>query len=60
MAHWAVARSHELGIARVSYAGKGWTGGQDRGEWQRKGGRGTSGGGPESSSADEVRIFIAR
>lgn len=61
MAHWAVARSHELGIARVSYRGGGWIGGQDRGAWQSKGGGGKSGDGdPRSSSGDEVRIVIAR
>ncbi|MFB7465503.1 hypothetical protein ACFCZ1_18750 [Streptomyces sp. NPDC056224] len=61
MAHWAVARSHELGIARVSFAGNDWTGGQARGAWQRKGGGGTSGdGGPQAAPDDEVRIFIAR
>lgn len=61
MAHWAVARSHELGIARVSYRGAGWTGGQARGAWQDKGGSGTSGDGdPHAAPDDEVRIFVAR
>ncbi|WP_446591349.1 hypothetical protein [Streptomyces sp. LARHCF249] len=61
MAHWAVARSHELGIARVSYRGGGWIGGQARGVWQDKGGPGKSGDGdPHNSLGDEVRIFIAR
>ncbi|MFE3560648.1 hypothetical protein ACFXKW_38240 [Streptomyces sp. NPDC059193] len=62
MAHWAVARSHELGIARVSYRGSGWVGGQARGVWQGKGGSsGKSGDGdPRGALGDEVRIFIAR
>ncbi|OEJ33585.1 hypothetical protein [Streptomyces subrutilus] len=61
MAHWAVARSHELGIARVSYRGGGWTGGKARGVWQDKGGSGKSGDGdPHSTLGDEVRIFVAR
>ncbi|MFD3697350.1 hypothetical protein ACFWUZ_14550 [Streptomyces sp. NPDC058646] len=61
MAHWAVARSHELGIARVSYGDGGWTGGRARGKWQPKGGAGTSGAGDAHDAADgEVRIFVAR
>ncbi|MFD3544087.1 hypothetical protein ACFWUW_00420 [Streptomyces sp. NPDC058655] len=59
MAHWAVARSKELGIARVSYAGSAWTGGRDGGAWRRTGDGGTSGGGDaRSASDDEIRIFV--
>ncbi|MFC9298556.1 hypothetical protein ACFTWH_02225 [Streptomyces sp. NPDC057011] len=62
MAHWAVARSQELGIARVSYDGSTWIGGNGRGQWQVKGGNGAKGGGgdPHDSEPGEVRIFIAR
>ncbi|WP_455713525.1 hypothetical protein [Streptomyces xanthophaeus] len=61
MAHWAVARSHELGIARVSYGDAGWVGGQARGQWQHKGGSGKSGeADPHDAVPDEVRIFVAR
>lgn len=61
MAHWAVARSHELGIARVSYRGSGWVGGKARGLWQGKGGPGASGGGAtQDAAAPELRILIAR
>ncbi|MEU9104647.1 hypothetical protein AB0D54_09800 [Streptomyces xanthophaeus] len=61
MAHWAVARSHELGIARVSYGDTGWIGGQARGQWQHKGGTGKSGDADAHHALpDEVRIFVAR
>ncbi|XMS41354.1 hypothetical protein ACLF6K_16940 [Streptomyces xanthophaeus] len=61
MANWAVARSHELGIARVSYADEGWIGGKARGQWQPKGGIGKSGDGDAHNASDgEVRIFVAR
>ncbi|MEU9300559.1 hypothetical protein [Streptomyces sp. NPDC048269] len=62
MAHWAVARSHELGIARVSYDRSAWIGGKDRGLWRSTGGNGAKDGAgdPHDSAPDEVRIFIAR
>ncbi|MFG2878485.1 hypothetical protein ACGFYU_26370 [Streptomyces sp. NPDC048337] len=62
MAHWAVARSQELGIARVSYDRSAWIAGSGRGQWQVKGGNGAKDGDgdPHNSGPDEVRIFIAR
>ncbi|MGW5851594.1 hypothetical protein ACWFQ8_27230 [Streptomyces sp. NPDC055254] len=60
MAHWAVARAQELGIARVSYGGQGWIGGQARGQWRP----GAAGGGTTAGAAEapgnEIRIVIAR
>ncbi|WP_435854269.1 hypothetical protein [Streptomyces subrutilus] len=58
MAQWAVARSGELGIARVSYAGGAWVAGLSGAAWQPSGGDGT--GGRHASAAGEVRIFVAR
>ncbi|MFD0358955.1 hypothetical protein ACFVHW_35275 [Streptomyces sp. NPDC127110] len=63
MAHWAVARSKELGIARVSYDGSSWVAGLDGGAWQGKGkGGGRKGGAGDARDAapGEVRIFMAR
>ncbi|MCX5194573.1 hypothetical protein OOK31_11805 [Streptomyces sp. NBC_00249] len=51
VAHWAVARSRDLGISGVSYGRSAWTAGQDKGRWQPRG----AGAGP-----DEVRISVAR
>ncbi|MDK9496206.1 hypothetical protein QEZ40_000654 [Streptomyces katrae] len=63
MAHWAVARSKELGIARVSYDGSSWVAGRDGGAWLGKGGGGGRKGGaadPHDAPPGEVRIFLAR
>ncbi|WP_405978747.1 hypothetical protein [Streptomyces sp. NBC_00158] len=60
MAHWAVARSKELGIARVSYDGSSWVAGRDGGAWQGKGGGRKGGGDPHDAAPGEVRIFMAR
>ncbi|MFD9372010.1 hypothetical protein ACFWA6_30535 [Streptomyces sp. NPDC060020] len=62
MAHWAVAHSKEMGISRVSYNLHAWVGGQDRGQWQTKGGTGAKDGDGDPHNADmgEVRIFMAR
>ncbi|MGW0402340.1 hypothetical protein ACWD0E_31675 [Streptomyces sp. NPDC003002] len=62
MAHWAVARAHELGIIRVSYGTSRWIGGQARGQWQAVGGGGgkSAGAGPQDALRDEIRISVAR
>ncbi|MFH7598300.1 hypothetical protein WDV06_24865 [Streptomyces racemochromogenes] len=63
MAHWAVARSKELGISRVSYDGSAWVAGENRGEWQRKGADGAKGAAaadPYAAIAGQVRIFLPR
>ncbi|MFE6909701.1 hypothetical protein [Streptomyces erythrochromogenes] len=62
MAHWAVANSREMGIARVSYDLRGWVAGQDRGRWQDKGDAGAKNGDgdPYGAAPGEVRIFMAR
>lgn len=61
MAYWAVARAHELGIARVSYDRVVWAAGRSRGQWQRAEGTGADAGGdPRGRVPDEVRILVAR
>ncbi|MER5870399.1 hypothetical protein [Streptomyces sp. NPDC002044] len=61
VAHWAVARSQELGIARVSYGGGDWTGGRAGRAWQPRAADGASGGGGRPDApGGEVRIFTAR
>ncbi|MCX4527895.1 MULTISPECIES: hypothetical protein [unclassified Streptomyces] len=60
LAHWAVANSRNLGIARVSYSAQGWVAGEAKGAWQDKGGAGASGGDPYGADANEVRIFVAQ
>ncbi|MGW0362319.1 hypothetical protein [Streptomyces sp. NPDC002990] len=62
MAHWAVARAHELGITRVSYGTSRWIGGQARGRWQAAGGGGgkSAGGAAQEAARDEIRISVAR
>lgn len=65
VAHWAVARAQELGIARVSYGGGDWTGGRAGRAWQPRSAdgasKGASGGGDRQDAPDgEVRIFTAR
>lgn len=61
VAHWAVARSQELGIARVSYGGGDWTGGRAGRAWRSAGADGApEDGGRQTAPADEVRIFTAR
>ncbi|MCX5376060.1 hypothetical protein [Streptomyces sp. NBC_00091] len=62
MAHWAVARSKELGIARVSYDGSSWVAGRDGGRWQggKGGGRKGGAGDPHDAAPGEVRIFVSR
>lgn len=63
MAHWAVARSRDLGIDRVAYDGSAWVAGQNRGEWRNGASDGAKG---ASAAADpyralpgQVRIFVA-
>ncbi|MEU9003838.1 hypothetical protein ACFWBI_33900 [Streptomyces sp. NPDC059982] len=57
MAHWAVARSADLGIGRVSYGTSGWVAGGEGGRWQPR----TPGGrDPHDAAPDEVRIFVTR
>lgn len=61
VAHWAVARSQELGIARVSYGGGDWTGGRAGRAWRSGGADGAPEGGErQAAPAGEVRIFTAR
>ncbi|MFJ7588889.1 hypothetical protein ACIQZO_16200 [Streptomyces sp. NPDC097617] len=62
MAHWAVANSKEMGIARVSYDAHGWIGGHDRGRWQDMDDAGAKSGegDPYGAGPGEVRIFMAR
>uniref|UniRef100_UPI0038B65DA4 hypothetical protein n=1 Tax=Streptomyces erythrochromogenes TaxID=285574 RepID=UPI0038B65DA4 len=62
MAHWAVANSREMGIARVSYDLRGWVAGKDRGRWRDKGDAGAKNGDgdPYGAAPGEVRIFMAR
>ncbi|MCF1508026.1 heavy metal transporter [Streptomyces glomeratus] len=50
LAHWAVANSSALHIARVSFAGREWSRGGFADEWRRTGGSGAQ------DSADRVRI----
>lgn len=56
MAHWAVARSHELGIAGVSYGGSAWSAGNGRGQWRSE----AAAGAQAEPGTDEIRILIAR
>jgi hypothetical protein len=66
LAHWAVAHSSALHIARVSYAGREWSRGGGAGEWRtvgrtgpgaRAGEDGKNGGaGGEAAGTDVVRI----
>ncbi|MFG2621114.1 hypothetical protein ACGFXC_26210 [Streptomyces sp. NPDC048507] len=57
MAHWAVARSTDLGIGRVSYAASGWVAGGEGDRWRPR----TPGGrDPHDAAPDEVRIFVTR
>ncbi|MFB7154447.1 hypothetical protein [Streptomyces virginiae] len=62
MAHWAVANSREMGIARVSYDLRGWVAGKDRGRWQDKADATAKkgDGDPYGAAPGEVRIFMAR
>ncbi|MFF2195615.1 hypothetical protein [Streptomyces sp. NPDC058157] len=63
MAHWAVARSQDLGIAGVSYDGSAWVAGRGGGEWRRGGTGGTKGGtapDPYEAVPGQVRIFLPR
>ncbi|MFD3805755.1 hypothetical protein ACFWSF_08035 [Streptomyces sp. NPDC058611] len=65
VAHWAVARSQELGIARVSYGGEDWTGGRAGRAWRPTGADGAAegaaeGGERQAAPVGEVRIFTAR
>ncbi|MEU8435076.1 hypothetical protein AB0F18_19545 [Streptomyces sp. NPDC029216] len=62
MAHWAVARSKELGIARVSYDGSAWVAGENQGAWKRKAAGGAKGGAaadPYEAFPGQVRVFVA-
>ncbi len=52
LAHWAVANSSALHIARVSFAGREWSRGGFANEWR------TTGGSDAKASAAEVRIVI--
>ncbi|MGW7103171.1 hypothetical protein [Streptomyces sp. NPDC054838] len=62
VAYWAVAHSRELGIARVSYASRGWTAGAADGAWQEERAATGRSGAPQAhtAQADEVRIFVHR
>ncbi|MFF5445179.1 hypothetical protein [Streptomyces sp. NPDC012888] len=61
MAHWAVAHAAELGIERVSYAGRSWTAGKTGGAWKAAGGSGKSADADGRNGDDgTVRIFLAR
>ncbi|MGC5562888.1 heavy metal transporter [Streptomyces sp. FR-108] len=53
LAHWAVANSSALHVARVSYAGRVWTAGSTRSEWRTED--------PVArNAADEVRIVTGQ
>ncbi|MFF4832008.1 heavy metal transporter [Streptomyces sp. NPDC001315] len=58
LAHWAVANSSALHIARVAYAGRQWTAGNTDSQWRTAGAR--SDGGAERAAADSVRIITAQ
>ncbi|MER5755623.1 heavy metal transporter [Streptomyces sp. NPDC002088] len=58
LAHWAVANSSALHIARVAYAGREWTAGSTDSQWRTTGAR--SDGGAERAAADSVRIVTAQ
>ncbi|MFJ9337974.1 hypothetical protein ACIRP0_01640 [Streptomyces sp. NPDC101733] len=58
MAHWAVARSRELGISRVSYGSSGWVAGQDGGRWRPAADASGGGADPHAAAPDELRIFL--
>lgn len=65
VAHWAVAHAAELGIERVSYAGRSWTAGKNKGGWKDTGGAGKPADGDArtgNSKGDPraVLIFLAR
>ncbi|MEV7616068.1 hypothetical protein [Streptomyces sp. NPDC089799] len=61
IAHWAVAHAPELGIERVSYAGRSWVAGKNKGAWKTTGGTGKSGDGdPRNADDRAVRIFLAK
>lgn len=62
VAYWAVAHSRDLGIARVSYASRGWAAGAAGGEWQSERAASGRSGAPRDATAqaDEVRIFVRR
>ncbi|MFG2294776.1 hypothetical protein [Streptomyces sp. NPDC048603] len=61
IAHWAVAHAPELGIERVSYAGRAWVAGKNKGAWKVTGGSGKSGDGdPRNTDERTVRIFLAK
>ncbi|MEV8531191.1 hypothetical protein [Streptomyces sp. NPDC051211] len=59
VAHWAVANASQLGIERVSYGGRAWTAGKNKGGWKDIGGSGKSGeGDPRNADSGSVRIFL--
>ncbi|MEU7063438.1 hypothetical protein ACIGQE_02330 [Streptomyces sp. NPDC053429] len=62
VAYWAVAHSGDMGIARVSYASRGWTAGEAQGKWQQERAASSRPGAPQprTTQADEVRIFVHR
>ncbi|MER5933690.1 hypothetical protein [Streptomyces sp. NPDC002054] len=61
VAHWAVAHASELGIEQVSYAGRTWIAGKNKGGWKDTGGTGKPGNaGPRTADSGTVRIFLAR
>ncbi|MFD2123071.1 hypothetical protein ACFSNO_32425 [Streptomyces cirratus] len=62
VAYWAVAHSGDMGIARVSYASRGWTAGEAQGKWQQERAGSSRSGAPgtHTAQADEVRIFVHR
>ncbi|MER5732672.1 hypothetical protein ABT084_30830 [Streptomyces sp. NPDC002138] len=59
LANWTVAHAAELGVQRVSYDGKAWIAGKNKGRWIDKA-PGTSGDGDaRNAGPDDVRIFVA-
>ncbi|WP_316748110.1 heavy metal transporter [Streptomyces herbicida] len=57
LAHWAVANSSALHIARVSYAGRVWSAGSTDSQWRAAGTTGTAG---AEKSAGSVRIVTGQ
>ncbi|MEU0221335.1 heavy metal transporter [Streptomyces sp. NPDC006265] len=53
LAHWAVANASELHIARVTYAGREWVGGNTASQWREPAAKGTAG---AERDGDAVRI----
>ncbi|MEU8772711.1 hypothetical protein [Streptomyces sp. NPDC048606] len=56
VAHWAVARSSQLGISGVAYDRADWTAGKDRGRWKQREAKADVPG----AAPGEVRISVGR